>query len=82
MVCKPQYALEEDCTGKDFDRQQPLSLSLRRGMKVNMSMQFDAILHSVTPRTCPRCKAENDCPDGMTIQLVSMACEPCNAGLS
>ncbi|RYO92152.1 hypothetical protein DL762_001810 [Monosporascus cannonballus] len=40
MVLRREYALEENCSGKDIDHSLPWSASFRRGMKVNMSMVF------------------------------------------
>lgn len=69
MVCRRQYALEEVITGKDLDWGRPLTLCLRRGMRVNMSMKFTVPLWS---RACPRCRRNSEAPKGATIRwLVS-----------
>jgi hypothetical protein len=67
MVHKRHYALEEEVTGKDLDQNLPLALSLRRGMKLNMSMFFAVDRH--WSGTCPRCHTDNTAPDlSLTIQ--------------
>lgn len=40
MVLRKLYTLEEDRSGRDLDDSQPLTSSLRRGMKINMAMVF------------------------------------------
>lgn len=66
MARRQQYALEEKATGRDLDTAIPLYHSLRRGMKVHMSMIFydnDTVVGS-----CPRCHATTDAPEDVTIQ--------------
>jgi hypothetical protein len=68
MVCKRQYVLEENCTGKEINSRVPLSHSFRRGMKVNMSMVFMLDTRTrILPGVCPRCNAKNQAPEGMAI---------------
>ncbi|KAK0743119.1 hypothetical protein B0T18DRAFT_175737 [Schizothecium vesticola] len=64
MVCRRQYTLEENCTGKDIERQVPISQVLRRGMKINMSMVFQM---DILSGACPRCNTDSQAPKGLTI---------------
>lgn len=50
-MLRKQYSLEEDSSNKELDLRRPFSL--RRGMKVNMSMIFLRTRES----SCPRCYA-------------------------
>jgi hypothetical protein len=69
LVREGLYVLEEGFTGKDLDQHLPLALSFRRGMKVNMSMEF-AGRDRPGLESCPRCHchANNTSRKGMTIQ--------------
>jgi len=66
LVQARQYALEENCTGRDIDVAQPWSLAFRPGMKINMSMIFQDFsdLHGA----CPRCKKLSEAPRDTTVQ--------------
>ncbi|KAL8397732.1 hypothetical protein RB594_004438 [Gaeumannomyces avenae] len=54
-VREREYALEDDCSGKDLSRSRPLKAWLRRGMKINMSIIFPATEQDPTGSRCPRC---------------------------
>ncbi|KAJ4147159.1 hypothetical protein LMH87_001704 [Akanthomyces muscarius] len=72
MVSRNEYALEESATGKDLNTGVPLHRCLRRGMRVYMSMIFyDA---EVVAGACPRCHAETDAPEGVSIQCPVSDC--------
>lgn len=45
------YALEEAHSARDVDRSLPLSVSVRRGMRIHMSIVFEYLL---VPKTRPR----------------------------
>ncbi|KAK4442462.1 hypothetical protein QBC34DRAFT_313009 [Podospora aff. communis PSN243] len=64
MVCQHQYTLEENCSGKDIERETPISQSLRRGMKVNMSMVFQI---GILSGACPRCNTDSQAPKGLAV---------------
>lgn len=65
MVRSGQYVLEENSSGKDLDQRLPLSVCLRRGMKINMSMVFAVPLVS---GSCPRCGTKTDAPEDVTTR--------------
>ncbi len=65
-VLRREFALEENCTGKDLDRNMPLTVCLRRGMKINMSMVFTT--PNLMQGSCPRCGTATDAPKDITIQ--------------
>ncbi|UPK95737.1 hypothetical protein LCI18_006672 [Fusarium solani-melongenae] len=70
MVLKREYALEESSSGRDLDMDRPLHFCLRRGMKINMSMIFNA--STVVTGACPRCNKVTDVPEDVTIQCDEM----------
>lgn len=59
---RKQYALEDGLSGTDLDMQS--RFSLRRGMKINMSMVFPGT--QIT--RCPRCQAATTAEEGRYIQ--------------
>ncbi|KAH8165437.1 hypothetical protein CIB48_g2818 [Xylaria polymorpha] len=72
MVLRKLYTLEEDRSGRDLDDSQPLTSSLRRGMKINMAMVF--VNADVLSGCCPRCLVEVDVPEGITFQCPKLDC--------
>ncbi|RSL90954.1 hypothetical protein CEP51_000518 [Fusarium floridanum] len=72
MVLKREYALEEGSSGRDLDTNRPLHFCLRKGMKINMSMVFDAA--TVIAGACPRCNMVADVPEGVTVQCMRSGC--------
>ncbi|KAK8063395.1 hypothetical protein PG996_008047 [Apiospora saccharicola] len=52
LVQSRLFALEDDCSGQDIDRNLPMSTCLRRGMKINMSFIFT---EDGLRGCCPRC---------------------------
>ncbi|KAH7254936.1 hypothetical protein MRS44_016409 [Fusarium solani] len=72
MVLNRQYALEESSSGRDLDTNRPLHFCLRRGMKINMSMIFNA--STVVTGTCPRCNKVTDVPEDVTVQCTRPDC--------
>lgn len=72
MVVRREYALEESASGKDLDSAQPLHLCLRRGMKINMSMIFQAA--EMVLGACPRCGTESNASEGVTVQCPKRDC--------
>ncbi|KAI0875786.1 hypothetical protein GGS24DRAFT_272331 [Hypoxylon argillaceum] len=65
MVMRQQYALEESCSGKDINRHIPWNVTVRRGMKIDMSMIFaDFALEGF----CPRCDTETQATVGRNAQ--------------
>ncbi len=62
LVLRKQYALEDHSSSKELDQQRPFSL--RRGMKVNMSMIFPGTGSS----SCPRCHAATGAQEGQYVQ--------------
>ncbi|KAI0134228.1 hypothetical protein BJ170DRAFT_609022 [Xylariales sp. AK1849] len=72
MVLRREFALEESCSERDLDRKIPLAMSLRRGMRLNMSMIFanaDSIIGA-----CPRCRTVSDAPEGVKVQCQTLGC--------
>ncbi|GAB1309964.1 hypothetical protein MFIFM68171_00174 [Madurella fahalii] len=65
MVCRYGYFLEEEVSGECLDWELPLEISLRRGMRVCMSMAF--AVNSPSP-TCPQCHTKRNAPEGLMIQ--------------
>ncbi|RSL94418.1 hypothetical protein CDV31_014332 [Fusarium ambrosium] len=72
MVLKREYALEESSSGRDLDRNRPLHFCLRKGMKINMSMIFDA--GAVVSGACPRCNMVTNVPEDVTVQCTRSSC--------
>ncbi|KAK3941234.1 hypothetical protein QBC46DRAFT_353431 [Diplogelasinospora grovesii] len=72
LVQQQAYALEENCTGKNIDRRRPWSASVRRGMKVNMSMVFTDVPDG--EERCPGCKTGADFPENGAIQCSNAQC--------
>ncbi|KAL6364619.1 hypothetical protein LRP88_02022 [Fusarium phalaenopsidis] len=72
MVLKREYALEESSSGRDLDTNRPLHFCLRRGMKINMSMIFNA--STVVTGACPRCNLVTDVPEDVTVQCTRPDC--------
>ncbi|EXU97164.1 hypothetical protein X797_009783 [Metarhizium robertsii] len=66
MVQRQDYALEESTTGRDLNTSLPLRRSLRRGMKINMSMIFYGT--EVVVGACPRCHTVTDAPEDVNVQ--------------
>ncbi|KAL2674038.1 hypothetical protein Neosp_012484 [[Neocosmospora] mangrovei] len=66
MVLKREYILEESSSGRDLDTNRPLHFCLRKGMKINMSMMFNA--STVVTGACPRCNMVADRPEDVTVQ--------------
>ncbi|KAJ6789712.1 hypothetical protein PWT90_00576 [Aphanocladium album] len=66
MVQRRQYTLEDGSSGKDINFDVPPSQSLRRGMKIYMSMAF--IKRNIRVGACPRCYAVTDATEGLNIQ--------------
>ncbi|EJT77274.1 hypothetical protein GGTG_07186 [Gaeumannomyces tritici R3-111a-1] len=74
-ILRRQYALEDDCSGRDLDRSRPPKAWLRRGMKVNMSMIFATGQH-LTRDQCPRCQMAV-----VTMEEVTVQCKTANCGM-
>ncbi|KAH6685669.1 hypothetical protein F5X68DRAFT_209105 [Plectosphaerella plurivora] len=72
MVLRREYALEESCTGKDFDVRIPWSASLRRGMKINMSMVFTNV--NMSSGRCPRCGTLASAPKNQSVCCTNTNC--------
>lgn len=53
-VVNRHYVLEEAHTAQDVDRSLPLASSVRRGMKIYMSIVFNDLLVCMT--SCPGCQ--------------------------
>jgi hypothetical protein len=66
MVLRNNYALEDSLSGRDIDRSLPLKSSLRRGMKIDMSMVFAST--AVITGSCPRCQIIVDAVEDVSIQ--------------
>ncbi|KAL8366010.1 hypothetical protein RB595_004679 [Gaeumannomyces hyphopodioides] len=73
-VRKQQYALEDDCSGKDLCRSRPLKAWLRRGMKVNMSIIFRATKQDLARSQCPRCHTPVVAREGRAVQCETDHC--------
>ncbi|GAB1311654.1 Fungal N-terminal domain-containing protein [Madurella fahalii] len=65
-VVRGQYALEEACTCRDIDASLPWMMSVRRGMKINMSIIFESA--TVVVGYCPRCETKRNAPEDVTVQ--------------
>lgn len=65
-VARGQYALEEACTSTDVDASLPWTMSVRRGMKINMSIIFESA--TVVVGYCPRCETKRNAPEDVTVQ--------------
>lgn len=65
MVLRRQFALEENCTGRDIDANLPWSASFRRGMKINMSMVFTNV--EIASGCCPRCRTAATAPENQSV---------------
>ncbi|KID65919.1 hypothetical protein MAN_05578, partial [Metarhizium hybridum] len=72
MVQRQDYALEEGTTGRDLNTSLPLRRSLRRGMKINMSMIFYGT--EVVVGACPRCHTVADAPEDVNVQCQTDDC--------
>ncbi len=59
--------LEEACTGADIDTSTPWKASVRRGMKINMSMLFFDSGDPVQTR-CPRCQKSYVTQENASVQ--------------
>lgn len=66
MVLREEYALEESASGRDLNTELPLHRSLRRGMKINMSMIFQST--EIIVGVCPRCHTETDAPEDVNVK--------------
>ena len=65
-VVRQQYALEEACTERDINQSLPWTVSMRRGMRIHMSIVFEELPVSTT--SCPGCKTEHDVPQDVNFQ--------------
>jgi len=65
-VLDHEYAIEEACTEKDIDISLPWSVSVRRGMRLNMSIVFKDV--DTIKGRCPRCKTPHSVPDNVNFQ--------------
>ncbi|KAH7146239.1 hypothetical protein EDB81DRAFT_486124 [Dactylonectria macrodidyma] len=72
MVLTREYALEDSSSGRDLDTNRPLHFCLRRGMKINMSMVFDAA--TLVAGACPRCTTATDAAEDVTVQCTRSDC--------
>ncbi|KLU92259.1 hypothetical protein MAPG_11205 [Magnaporthiopsis poae ATCC 64411] len=73
-VLRRQYALEDDCSGRDLDRSRPPKAWLRPGMKVNMSMVFAATDQELTRSWCPRCRSGVASIEETTVRCKTEGC--------
>jgi hypothetical protein len=66
LIQRRQFALEDSSSGLDVNRSLPISVSFRRGMKIDMSMMFsnDDAIEGV----CPKCRTPANAPENTTIQ--------------
>lgn len=67
-VLNGEYALEEACTGTDIDTSLPLSASVRKGMKINMSIIFMVDTIITQPERCPRCETSYSAAENVVVQ--------------
>ena len=65
MVRQRLYALEEASSGVDIDQTRPWEASVRRGMKIDMSMVFSGA-ESINQR-CPGCGTEAAAPENKNV---------------
>ncbi|KAK0631300.1 hypothetical protein B0T14DRAFT_1158 [Immersiella caudata] len=65
LVKRGQFALEEASSGRDIDRRVPISISFRRGMKIDMSIMFSN--EESIEGACPRCREPANAPDNTTV---------------
>ncbi|KAH6892940.1 hypothetical protein B0T10DRAFT_481129 [Thelonectria olida] len=72
MVLQRKFALQDDRSEKDLHYKLPITATLRRGMKINMSMVF--VNAELVEGFCPGCKTEMDAPVGATIQCQKKHC--------
>ena len=84
-VVNEQYALEEAQTQIDVDRSLPWTVSIRRGMRIHMSIIFEE--KSAFRSSCPGCLHEQDVTQGVCFQWQGfgslswadlMVTEPCS----
>ena len=66
LVQRRQFALEDHLSGLDVDRSLPISVSFRRGMKVDMSMMFSNA--EDIEGACPECHTPANAPHNTTVQ--------------
>ncbi|KAK1829516.1 hypothetical protein QBC39DRAFT_356297 [Podospora conica] len=66
LVKSRQFALEDHSSGLDVDQSVPISVSFRRGMKIDMSMLFPS--EDSIAGACPRCRETANAPDNTTVQ--------------
>lgn len=71
-VVDGEYVLEEACTSRDLDTSLPLMASVRRGMKINMSIIFelDIFIKSACPRCERSCVATKNVPVQWWVQFI------------
>lgn len=75
MVQRSAYALEEGSTGQDLDDAIPLSQSLRRGMRLTMTMVFRSFSGDIVlSGSCPRCESVTGAPEGTTVECPKAGC--------
>lgn len=67
-VVKKHYALEEAHTQKDVDWSLPWTASVRRGMRISMSVVFRVMSVSVSRSSCPGCLKKQDVTRGVNFQ--------------
>lgn len=65
MIVRRQYVLEESCSGKDLDRGIPWTATVRKGMRLSMSMVFTGYGFD---SACPRCNTETSAIAGTNTQ--------------
>lgn len=65
-ITMKEYVLEESVAGEDIDISAPPRVSLRRGMKIDMSMIF--IIPRTVSRACPRCNTETSGAENVRIK--------------
>ncbi|OIW29471.1 hypothetical protein CONLIGDRAFT_328831 [Coniochaeta ligniaria NRRL 30616] len=71
LVQRKQYALEDGTTSQELDLRRPFSL--RRGMKINMSMIFPGTGSPVCPR-CRRGETAGNAREGQYSQCATQGC--------
>jgi hypothetical protein len=65
-VLNRQYALEEACAKSDIDSSLPWAVSVRPGMRVNMSIVFKNV--DIVRGLCPRCETPHNLPDDVNFK--------------
>ena len=73
-VVQQQYALEEARTERDISWSLPWTVSMRRGMRIHMSIVFEDL--SVSTTSCPGCQTEHDVPQDVNFQWSVMESTP------